>query len=339
MIKSGLIIRRLRGNEIDQHLSREIDRFTEDHGGAVFHEVAFNKIVSETFGTDFFFLLAHIKGVLVACCPCHSIKGKLVFNTYSSLSSYEVPYGGWIIDSQMVSIGELIHASNPKFNEGMHFVSNIEAFPGQQSNITEINPRKLKTVVLSIEDTCPGDVLNGFKKKLRNKIRRAETMGIEVCNLMPSELSIFFALSSELKARAGLVLRDEAYYTRIFCHYYELGKIRCLAAKHEGRFVSAIIFLANVNYTTAWVAGRVNDIPNNLYQNELLLWEGIKWGFEFGSRYFDFCGLDEVNLPHLARMKLSFSKDIRLFYAYDLKSLSFRIVNHMERLIWGKPDD
>jgi len=93
-----------------------------------------------------------------------------------------------------------------------------------------------------------------------------------------------------------------------------------------------MILLANNNYTIAWIAGRQTDISNNLYQNEYLWWESIIWAKKYGSKYLDLCGLDELKLPQLARIKLSFSKNIVPFYLIVKKTLLFRVINKIQNV-------
>lgn len=54
---------------------------------------------------------------------------------------------------------------------------------------------------------------------------------------------------------------------------------------------------------------------------------------EFSSQYFDLCGLDEDKLPHLARIKLSFSKDIRNFYFYLKRRPAYPFLRRAQRLL------
>lgn len=301
--------------------------------GTVFHETDFNRIASRVFKTDLSYFLAYKANRLVGVMPCHTFKSRLTRHSFSNLSSFEIPYGGWVFNSHMVLIDELLIKTHLRVNESLAIVSNLDIETAQNSSCGSKNIVVLNTVVINLDETRIEELWNTFASKLRRRIRHATKLGIEVELLPPEDFDQFFNIFQDLKDRVGLKMRDKDFYRGVFSHYHNLGKAACLTAIHKGEPISSIIILANKNYTIAWVAGRRSGLPNNLYQNELLIWEALRWASEYGSKYFDLCGLDKERLPHLARIKLSFSKDIRNFYFYLKRSPAYPFLRRAQRLL------
>lgn len=326
-------IKRLPIEDMDPGLQRDLDLFMENHGGTVFHETALNRFASKAYGTELSYFLAYKGMELVGCMPCHSFRRKLLVESHSNLSSYELPYGGWVFDQDLTGIHELIAKTKPGRFESLHIKSNIEKDAVQKPATIVSRFSTLNTVILSLTGLSNDQLFKALVSKQRYKIRHAGKIGIEVVQLTPANLDLFFELFTEMKVRVGLRMRDQEFYQDVFSHYHALGRAICLAALYEKEHISSLILLANKNFTIWWLAGRKSGLSNSLYQNELLLWESIKWANGFGSRYFDLCGVDEEKLPHLSRIKLSFSKDVRPFYSYSIRPLSFRIVNRLQKYL------
>ena len=127
----------------------------------------------------------------------------------------------------------------------------------------------------------------------------------------------------------GLTKRQTKEQKRL--SYYERNKIKVFAAKHKDEYISAVLNIGNKNMIHAWIAGRINNIPKNLYQNELLWWESIKWAKEIGSRYYDLCVVEKERLPNIAKFKLGFSKTLIPFYHITKRPKSFKILNRIQK--------
>lgn len=328
---SKLQIKRLPIEEMGSELQEVLDIFIENHGGTVFHETAMNRFASEAYGTRITYFLA-FKGLdLVGCMPCHTFRRKLLRESHSNLSSFELPYGGWVFDQDNASINDLTAQTKLGIFESLHIKSNIEAGSGHRPSNLVSGISTLNTVLLKLSDMSLDELYASLGSKQRYKIRHAEKIGIEVVHLTPNNLDIFLELFTVMKDRAGLLKRDNDFYRKVFSHYYLLNRAICLSAFYESEHISSLIILANQNYSIWWLAGRKSGLSNSLYQNELLLWESIRWAKAYGSKYFDLCGIEEEKLPHLARIKLSFSKDIHSIYSYSIRPMTSRIASRLRK--------
>jgi len=318
--------------ELNANDKSTIDKFVEDNDGLIFHETTFNEIVANNFKTKLSYALAYGNEDLIGVCPIHIIKKGLLKINYSNLSHCEVPYGGWIYDKNKISIRILMASTKIKLNESLNYWSTIQPNNNDylNSGITEMV--RFNTVILDLSTTIDDIFNKSLSSKQRNKIRRAQKLGVVIENIPLSNFDGFIKLSSQLKLKIGSPLRASSYYKNVFEFYSKKKKAVCLAAKYNGQYISSMILLANNNYTIAWIAGRQTDISNNLYQNEYLWWESIIWAKKYGSKYLDLCGLDELKLPQLARIKLSFSKNIVPFYLIVKKTLLFRVINKIQNV-------
>jgi len=269
---------------------------------------------------------------MVGICPVHIYKKGVLKLLLSSLSSNEIPYGGWIYNRDSTSIKELLQRTKLYFNESLTYWSTIQTnrdgyeIPGANKSL------RFNTVIFPLTNSIDHIFNITFKQKQRNKIRRAQKLGITVEEISHKNIDLFINLSNELKEKSGMRVGLPEFYRKVMEAYTEEKRVVCLAARNNDQYISSMILVANKNYTIAWVAGRKAEVPNNLYQNELLIWESIVWAKNFGSKNFDLCGLDEFKLPQLARIKLSFSKEIIPFYCIIKKSFFFRVINKLQNV-------
>lgn len=322
-------------NELSDIEKKEVDAFIEANEGTIFHETKFNDVASDVFKTKPFYFVAYSQGSMVGICPVHVLRKGILRQLFSSLSSNEVPYGGWVYDRNETSIEALLDNTKIRFNEGLFYWSTIQRSGNGYLNMGKYLIRRYNTVILSLDSPLEKIYEISFKAKQRNKIKRAQKLGIYVESINYADIDQFVDLSFEMKNHKGIPFGLPEFYKKVIEIYKIENKVVCLAAKYNDKYISSMILVANRNYTIAWVAGRKADLPNNLYQNELLWWESIRWAKRFGSRWLDLCGLDEVNLPNLARIKLSFSKEIVPFYFLTRKKLLFRIINRIQNAFYN----
>jgi hypothetical protein len=318
-------------NDIAENDKQSIDHFIESNNGMIFYETLFNTIVSEFFKSKLTYFLAYDNNSLIGICPCHTFNKGFVSQSYSNLSSMEIPYGGWIYDTNKVTMKKLLAKTKIPYNEILQYSSNIQFDENLYHDLKKYKPYRINTVIMELSPSIDDVYYSLMKYKQRNKIERARKLGITVEEITIENIGEFFTLSKELKEKVGLNVKSESLYQKVLAAYNKNRKAVCLAAKLNEEYISAMILLSNKNYTTAWVAGRKAELPNNLYQNELLWWETIVYAKNRGSKYLDFCGLDKEKLPHLARIKLSFSKEIVPFYVLTKKSLLLKILNKIKK--------
>ncbi len=328
---SECVIRKLEIGLMAPDLVDEVDSFIEANNGTIFHEIFLNKATADTCGTVLTYYLAYKKNVLAGVFPCHTTIDGFVRRSFSNLTSHDLPYGGWVYDKSTVSIEQLHKGLKVKFNEALSVSTNIEL--SKDSPCLDPSSRHFstaKTVILGLAGKSEEDLFSGFTHSQRNKIRKAAKLGVVVTPINPGNIEAFYGLLVELKDKINKTYKPQEYFGSVFEHYHRAGRACCLMAQYGGEDISTLIVLANKAYATLWYGGRSMGIPKNLYQNELLIWEAIRWARGYGSRYFDLCTVDEERHPNLARMKLSFSKEIYPYYRYVSKGFAYKALNKLQ---------
>jgi len=313
---------------MSDYRQNELNNFIINNMGTPFHEVHFNSIASKCFNTYAIYLIAYKGSDIVGVCPIHYFRNGIVKIGFSNLVIYEIPYGGWIYNKDEISIRELIKCLKVGWREKLVYRSNI-VMDDNSNDYKGFIPQE--TVILDLKGDID-DIFNRLNRKTRNKIRRASKIGVKIRYLSMSELGEFIRISRILKKRIGQPCYEEFYY-KVFEKYVTEHRIQCLAAEYNNEIISGGILIANKNFSIGWIPGRKADIPNNLYQNELLFWEHIVWSKRNNIKYLDLNGLHQKKLPHLARLKLSFSKDIRRFYAKNYNRVRYKILSSIQNIV------
>lgn len=157
----------------------QIDKLIEENNGTVFHETEFNIIASDIFDTELTYFMAYENNILAGICPSHTFKDKLLFLSFSNLSSYEIPYGGWI-HNESISVEKLIKYTKVKLNEVLFYSSNISSDEYKFDVPNKLKPVRKQTVILNLSPPLDEIFKSRINHKLRNKILRAEKLGITV---------------------------------------------------------------------------------------------------------------------------------------------------------------
>ena len=313
---------------IDTKQRINIENFTNNNRGLIFHEIRFNEIVSEVFNTKLSYLTASInKDQMIGFCPLHTIKKRLIKLSYSNPTNYGVPYGGWVFDNNEVGINELIKKSKLSFNESLIYRTNIDI---NEDSISIPNSSEYQTAIVDLSMDIEKIWEAIIHSKRRNMIRKAEKSGIKIEFFGPEGFKYLNPLIKETQKKSGGKALSEIFFKKILEDNYNKKKAIILIAKKDNEILSGIFLIGNKNMMHYWQGASKHEVKN-LGQGELLQWEAIKWSKENGSRYYDLCVIERERLPHIARFKLGFSRQLVSFYSMTIKNLSFKLLNRMEK--------
>ena len=186
--------------EIENDERNRIAHFIDENNGLVFHEIEFNYIASKAFNTSFFYFIAYNKNEIIGICPVHIIKKGVVRYLYSNLSSYEIPYGGWIFDEKKISIKKLLKNTKIAFNELLTYWSNIQIHNDLFLNLKN-NKQKRTSAIINLKQTNDEILKNSISKNTRHNIKRASRKGITIDRININNFHIFTKLSDSLKKK------------------------------------------------------------------------------------------------------------------------------------------
>lgn len=325
------IVRIFRKNisEIDENQRKDINQFIEENNGLIFHETKFNEIVSESFDTGLSYLVAYKNGELAGICPMHTIKKGFLKLTYSNPAIFEVPYGGWVFDKERITTQQLLDKTKPSFNEYLTYWSNIQ-IKEDSNEYDNLNFSSHQTAIIDLspdEDTIWKDIINS---KRRNMIRKALKSGVKIRLCGAEGFESYYPLMTDMHDKANLETKPVAYYENILYHYFAKKQAAIFLAEINSKVISGVILIGNKYIMHYWQGASRRDAPN-LGQNELLQWEAIKWAKHNGGKYYDLCVVEQERLPHIARFKLGFSKNIVPFYHLSRRPISFRIISGLQK--------
>jgi len=309
---------------------QEIENLLHFNVSTIFHEPTFNKIIEEVFHTKCFYLLVYKQHRLVALCPLHAIKKGIFTVLYSNPAVLEAPYGGWVYRKEEVTINDLISLIKLNFNEALIYWSLPQV--EQEDYRKVLNKIEFKTSMIDLNKSLEEIFNHVFSGNKRSKIRRAIRKGVIVEKGGIEYLDTFYDILHITKRKRGINEHPKEYYKRIIKYYEPLNKCKIFLSKINNRYLSGIIVLRNEFFAHYWVGG-MYEINANLYQNDYIHWEAIKWAKQCGSKYYDLCVVEQERLPTIAQFKLGFSKNVVPFYYIGRKSAGYKIGTHILKII------
>ena len=309
----------------DKESEIQIMQLIERLGGSVFHEMELNRIVSDTFKTQLYYLVDNPKKINCFS-PIHITKDKFGLKRYHFKPLFDIPYGGFL-GGKNIQID--------KFSIGLFESLKYEGFPfyKSESSINEIQRvGETSMVDLSISEN---EIFNSvIHSKKRNKIRKAEKVGIYVEKYTDIKgFNIFWKILKPLHDKLGYdKLVDLDYYKRIFSHYSIKNGAFILIAFKDQIPLSGVFILGNKNYMHYYKGASVFGMKNE-GQGELLQWQAIQESRLLGVKYYDLCDLNKEKLPAIYRFKTGISDKIITYPIYTKNKLGYKIANRIKNLI------
>ncbi len=149
----------------------------------------------------------------------------------------------------------------------------------------------------------------GLHSSARRAIRKAESEGVVVQIAQDvKELRAFFELHLGIrKYKYRLLAQPYSFFENIWRHFIEQGRGALMLATYQGDILGGVMFLE-------WKDGlyyKFNaSAPTQLSfrPNDLLIWEGIKYGKAKGYTHLDF-GLSDWDQEGLLRYKRKFASE------------------------------
>lgn len=308
-----------------------VQNFLVKNNGLVFHDPTFNTAVSGIFNTRFYYYAAYRSNELIAVCPAH-LKNNKLLKIVSLKPLYDVPYGGFVFNNDKINFKELlklikphlnnkiIYASPPVINEEMQYYSGCGLV-------------RKETALVNLE--IPEDEIwaNSVNSKRRNMIRKAIKAGIVVNNYTNNNgLNKIWPLLKKLHLKLGFKHLKYNYYEKVLTPYFENDTATILIAQKGNEAISGVIIIGNQYMMHYWKGASMQGVDHE-GQGDLLQWEAIKWAKNKGAKYYDLCVIEPERLPHIATFKLGFSKMTVPFYIISKRSLYYKVINRIQRVV------
>lgn len=164
----------------------------------------------------------------------------------------------------------------------------------------------------------PEQLLANMKQKMRYNIHLAERKGVKVRSAQLSELGMLYHMYAETAVRDDFVIRDQAYYLRVWSAFIQAGMAEGLIAEVEGQAVAGL-FLFRFAKKAWYLYGMSREAHREKMPNHLLQWEAIQRARVGGCEVYDLWGAPDV-----------FNESDPLWGVYRFKEgLGGRVVRHL----------
>ena len=123
-------------------------------------------------------------------------------------------------------------------------------------------------------------------------------------------------------------LEDINYFKAVFDVLVPKNMAKFFMAKHEGRYIAAILLLMYKGIVHEWYAGSSRKREDLLlYPNDLLVWHTIEWSCNNGFHTYDFLGAGD---PNMSSSLLEFKKQ----FGGQLVNYGRYIKIHSPKKLW-----
>jgi hypothetical protein len=165
--------------------------------------------------------------------------------------------------------------------------------------IQQVSEFVLHTIKL---DPDPVEVSKRFKRTHLQNIHTAEERGVTVeFGDQIEHLKIFYDLQLETRKRHGVPAQPWKYFDLLWRYIVKAGMGFVLLAHQDNEIIAGMVYLGWGKTLIAKYAASRED-RFNLRPNNLLFWEGIRWGCQNGFGVFDM-GRTEVENAGLRNFK------------------------------------
>ena len=183
------------------------------------------------------------------------------------------------------------------------------------------------SIYLSLEES-EDQLLKNMKQKTRYNIRLSERKGVVVRIGNSNDFEKLYQLYVETALRDNFVIRENAYYSKVWNKFYANDYCEPFIAEYEGEILAAIIiyYFSSKAY---YVYGMSSEKNRNLMATYLLQWKAIQRAKERGCNIYDFWGApEELNesdrMWGVYKFKLGFGGNlIMTIGARDFRNKSF----------------
>jgi hypothetical protein len=277
--------------------SRWISFIQSNKDANIFHHPAWIEMMAECYGYNAFILAVVDENEnILAGLPFHKVSSPLTGRRWVSLpfSDYCPPL--YRDENALDVLAEkLVLIDKQNKLDGVEVRWELPEHPEIQ--------RTSKFVLHTLRLEPDSDRLAGkFKRTHLQNIRQAVERGVEVeFGEQINHMKTYYRLQLETRKRHGVPCQPWRYFEMIWKRIMEPGLGFLLLAKKEDDYIGGMVYLAWGKTLIAKYAASSQD-SFNLRPNNLLFWEGMRWGCRNGYEVFDM-GRTEIENKGLRTFK------------------------------------
>ncbi len=180
-----------------------------------------------------------------------------------------------------------------------------------------------------------GSLMTSFSSKTRYNIRLAERNGVTVKeDSSPEAFERYLELTKETVTRQGFFAHTEKYHRLMWQVLHKAGIARLLVAKYKGEIITTWILFIWKDFLY-YPYGASTEQHKNVMANNLMMWEGIRYGKKMGLTTFDLWGREEGK--GFTKFKEGYNpKVIEFLGTWDLviNKPMYKVYRIIEKLRW-----
>ena len=178
---------------------------------------------------------------------------------------------------------------------------------------TPIQPEATRLIDLAADEAA---LWGDLRKKWRQYVNRARTLGYRVVDADGDRLPEFYSIYRETARRAGFLIRTEQAYRDVWNAYRPNDRARLLFAENPEGVPQATLFLVRAGPRVVEPYGGMTAAGADSRANYLLKWEAIRSSKERGATSYDLWGLASAGIAHF---KTGFGgREVRYIGTWDL---------------------
>ncbi len=302
-----------------------VSDFLKVNFSAPTHWPGWNVLVSKTFQTDFYYLVAREKGSITGICPIHEATHKGFLKKQFSGQFHFIPFGGWVFNRDT-------HVGPEFFLRGFQASIEICTLPLLEEFHCRYEipkARKRATLVVSLE-LSEEDLWKFLNHTARKYVKKAVkcNIGVQLAST-PAHFNDFYNLYVNSSRLNNLPLLGRDFFSALMSECPNIS-LDILMAEKNGVQLANLLMISDKNYAFSWMTNNGAKSINE-GQGDLLYWESFKLAKSKGCRYYDLCHIEPERLPHIYQFKKKFSRNEYPLLEITLKPLLFRVLNKIVR--------
>jgi len=198
-----------------------------------------------------------------------------------------IPYGGFIGDFQLIPQSLSLFESSLK-KDGVQLIRIGRGFNSPFPDLEQYQQQVAFTHLLNLEGMTEQKLWEGYKKRVRRDIRKAEKSGIYLEEISaPAEIEEVFTLYHQtMRRNVSYTTWTKRSLYSIYEHLVRSGEAKMVFGKKEGKVVAGIILLFSDD-TVYYFFSASSEKYFQYCPNDLLVHRAICLAIQENKKYFD----------------------------------------------------
>jgi hypothetical protein len=298
--------------------------FLSENSSCFFNRIEWFHILQEGFKVPVVIYCLEKDGKIRLALPGMIFNFGIVKIFYSN-----IPYGGFVGDFELIPESLNLFEESLK-KEGIGLLRIGRNFNNPFPDLNGYHQQIAFTHLLNLEKVTEEQLWNGYKKRVRRDVRKAERSGIYLEDLrFVNEIDQMFNLYYQTMRRniAYTTWTKQSLYS-IYNYLVKPGNAKMIFAKKDGEVIAGIILLFSID-TVYYFFSASSEKYFQYCPNDLLVHHAICLTIREGKKYFDFM-TSRADDNALMSFKEKWGSQKYPFYFYE------KTLNHSRVWLWRK---